>query len=332
MINDYECPKCHNIFPSQNRIMHDLRCTEDKPMPLDSSRKIKLSEINNNLNVNNKGNDKINVKKGPKKKNSLFEQEPQHLFKNYFEKENDPDPDIFVCNICGEVFQISEKADHLYCHNLESEEKKIINNNISNNNFFQLNAKLIENQKNIEKQIQDKIQKNKQKKRLEEKKKEKEKKIVEEQKRIEKIIKSINKRIIAPQIRNISNMRRHKLSNQNQRRINSNFNQEMNHNISLPELYNLSESFLEPVIPNHDNPTDKNILSELPETFIEDASKLDNDKKSCSICFEDFKNGDKSTILPCLHFFHTNCIGIWLKTQNFCPICKFKLVRDNIHN
>ena len=47
-------------------------------------------------------------------------------------------------------------------------------------------------------------------------------------------------------------------------RINSNLHQGMNQNISLPELLNLSESFLEPVIPNNDNPTDKNILNDLP--------------------------------------------------------------------
>ena len=118
--------------------------------------------------------------------------------------------------------------------------------------------------------------------------------------------------------------------NRNQRRINNNFNEGINQNISLPELYNLSASFLEPIIPNHDNPTDKNILSELPETIIEDVSKLDSEKRNCLICIEDFKNGDKSTTLPCFHFFHTNCILTWLKTQNFCPICKIKLIRDNI--
>ena len=81
-----------------------------------------------------------------------------------------------------------------------------------------------------------------------------------------------------------------------------------------------------------DNPTDAAIVSELPETKIDDINKLDNDKKNCVICMEDFKNGDKITNLPCLHMFHTNCIQSWLKTQNTCPICKFKLTQDNINN
>jgi hypothetical protein len=81
-----------------------------------------------------------------------------------------------------------------------------------------------------------------------------------------------------------------------------------------------------------ENPTDAAIVSELPETKIDDIKKLDNDKKNCVICMEDFKNGDKTTNLPCLHMFHTNCIQSWLKTQNTCPICKFKLTVDNINN
>ena len=81
-----------------------------------------------------------------------------------------------------------------------------------------------------------------------------------------------------------------------------------------------------------ENPTDSAIVSELPETKIEDINKLDNDKKNCVICMEDFKKGDKSTNLPCLHMFHTNCIQNWLKTQNTCPICKYKLTQDNINN
>ena len=91
--------------------------------------------------------------------------------------------------------------------------------------------------------------------------------------------------------------------------------------------------FIDRMIHYHrDNPTDATVVSELPETKIDDIKKLDNDKKNCVICMEDFKNGDKSTNLPCLHMFHTDCIQNWLKKQNTCPICKFKLTQDNISN
>jgi hypothetical protein len=82
---------------------------------------------------------------------------------------------------------------------------------------------------------------------------------------------------------------------------------------------------------NHENPTDQDILNELPETEIEDVNKLDQEKRNCIICLEDFKNGDKAIILPCIHLFHTECIKNWLKTQNTCPICKFKLTGENLN-
>ena len=83
---------------------------------------------------------------------------------------------------------------------------------------------------------------------------------------------------------------------------------------------------------SRENPTDEEILNELPETQIEDASKLDPEKKNCIIYLEDFKNGDKTIILPCIHIFHSECIKNWLKTQNTCPICKFNLTEENMNN
>ena len=75
---------------------------------------------------------------------------------------------------------------------------------------------------------------------------------------------------------------------------------------------------------------DKELLNKLPET--QDVSKLDPEKRNCIICLEDFKNKDKALILPCIHLFHKNCINNWLKKQNTCPICKFKLTRSNINS
>ena len=83
---------------------------------------------------------------------------------------------------------------------------------------------------------------------------------------------------------------------------------------------------------HHVRATDREILNNLPETQIEDVSKLDQEKKNCVICLEDFKNHDKAIILPCIHLFHKNCIKNWLKKKNTCPICKFKLTGSNIES
>ena len=66
-------------------------------------------------------------------------------------------------------------------------------------------------------------------------------------------------------------------------------------------------------------PLDKIIFDNLIISKIKDVEKLDNEKKQCAICLEDYVNGDKSIALPCIHIFHDNCIKNWLKSHNICP-------------
>ncbi|XP_011095396.1 NEP1-interacting protein-like 1 [Sesamum indicum] len=43
----------------------------------------------------------------------------------------------------------------------------------------------------------------------------------------------------------------------------------------------------------------------------------------CTICLQDFKNGECTRLLPsCRHFFHLHCIDEWLTRQASCPICR----------
>lgn len=49
---------------------------------------------------------------------------------------------------------------------------------------------------------------------------------------------------------------------------------------------------------------------------------LDPEYKACSICLDDFKDGDELRILECCHRFHSNCIDGWMKSHTTCPICK----------
>jgi hypothetical protein len=41
--------------------------------------------------------------------------------------------------------------------------------------------------------------------------------------------------------------------------------------------------------------------------------------QECSICLEIMT---ENRILPCCHKFHSNCINIWLKENNNCPLCR----------
>jgi len=51
---------------------------------------------------------------------------------------------------------------------------------------------------------------------------------------------------------------------------------------------------------------------------------------TCSICIEDFAQGERLRVLPCGHSFHTECIMPWLTTRNAnCPMCKESFENDD---
>jgi len=46
---------------------------------------------------------------------------------------------------------------------------------------------------------------------------------------------------------------------------------------------------------------------------------------SCSVCLENYEEGDEQRILPCFHKFHKGCIDRWLEGHKTCPVCKYDL-------
>jgi hypothetical protein len=386
MINDYECPRCHNRFPSQNVVMHDRMCTEGNPMPLDKSRRVEIKESNNSNNdmqVSN-SNVKISQEKPPEEiKNSQNSESIPNIQESQLKKSSQSGefPEIFTCEICHEVLPESERKDHMYCHDLQNEE----NNAPNNEDEFRITQSQIDNQKEIERQI----------KRENEERRQQQNQRNQERRRNENQAgnnrnNSNNRNVNVNINNNLNNMDEFFEDfsnfniNNNQNRNNpsrgngvrqmriiiggpngprvvqqfsSNDNGNMNINdmdafnmffnnnsgmrsqrTMIPYMNIINRSFgfnfdeLIERLRNRDNPTDQEILNELPETKIEDVNKLDPEKKNCVICLEDFKNGDKATVLPCIHLFHTTCIQNWLKTQNSCPICKFKLTGENINS
>jgi len=76
---------------------------------------------------------------------------------------------------------------------------------------------------------------------------------------------------------------------------------------------------------------EQNIINDLPETKINDVSKLASENKKCIICLDEFMKDDYLTCLPCIHSFHSKCIKNWLKNSKECPICKFKITNETLN-
>ena len=55
-----------------------------------------------------------------------------------------------------------------------------------------------------------------------------------------------------------------------------------------------------------------------------DSVVINYDKKECcSICFEEFGDEDiQQCELTCKNVFHTECINLWLASNNSCPLCR----------
>lgn len=56
----------------------------------------------------------------------------------------------------------------------------------------------------------------------------------------------------------------------------------------------------------------------------EELSSAPPEHRSCTICMEEFNQGDTQKTLPCFHRFHAGCIDQWLRQQGTCPICKHR--------
>ncbi|KAJ0003442.1 hypothetical protein NQD34_008540 [Periophthalmus magnuspinnatus] len=70
-------------------------------------------------------------------------------------------------------------------------------------------------------------------------------------------------------------------------------------------------------------PADKDSISSLPTVCI---SKEHTDSRlECPVCREEYSVGEWVRQLPCLHYFHSDCIVPWLKLHDTCPVCRKSL-------
>jgi len=60
-------------------------------------------------------------------------------------------------------------------------------------------------------------------------------------------------------------------------------------------------------------------------THVYEGGTLPEDKNTCPICLSIYAEGDEIRTIPCLHFYHKECIDEWLTQSKDCPVCKMRI-------
>lgn len=69
-------------------------------------------------------------------------------------------------------------------------------------------------------------------------------------------------------------------------------------------------------------PASHETISRLPRKKLEEGMLGPEAKGKCTVCIDDVGLGDEVVVLPCKHWFHDECVELWLKEHNACPICR----------
>lgn len=70
------------------------------------------------------------------------------------------------------------------------------------------------------------------------------------------------------------------------------------------------------------NLLNQTLLAHLPKVPMTPELK----ETICSLCLEEYKNDENITRLFCKHYFHLDCIKVWVMRSNCCPLCRHKVV------
>lgn len=69
-------------------------------------------------------------------------------------------------------------------------------------------------------------------------------------------------------------------------------------------------------------PASESAIEKLEKKKLDRQMMGDSAKVECTICIDEMRVGDEVTVLPCKHWFHGECVILWLKEHNTCPICR----------
>ncbi|KAI1876979.1 hypothetical protein JX265_000249 [Neoarthrinium moseri] len=75
-------------------------------------------------------------------------------------------------------------------------------------------------------------------------------------------------------------------------------------------------------------PASEETIAKLPRKKLDEQMLGPELKGECTICIDEMKLGDEAVVLPCKHWFHDECVVLWLKEHNTCPICRAPIEGD----
>ena len=153
----------------------------------------------------------------------------------------------------------------------------------------------------------------------------------------------IEKDILSPlQLNNKNEKNRNENLSVSLNRANTYQNQNNNHNMSLNNninsntiVYERREYFADDILSydiseENDDENIKELVSYIPIFKVKEKEKSIENSCKCSICLCEFEIGEEKSTLPCLHYFHFNCIEKWIKRKKYCPICKYQLSFESL--
>lgn len=98
----------------------------------------------------------------------------------------------------------------------------------------------------------------------------------------------------------------------------NNSNNNNNRDLYIDDLLRDDDDFL------FEKEDTQEILRYIPTSIVKEVKRT-NDNNKCVICLSEFQVGEKESILPCLHFFHSECIEKWIGEKKWCPVCKYDI-------
>lgn len=81
---------------------------------------------------------------------------------------------------------------------------------------------------------------------------------------------------------------------------------------------------------NNPNLSNPKIPTTLNNNNITNNTNEAKECDDCIICMEPKKRKDNISVIDCCHSFHHHCISKWLIKKAECPLCRTKILKDNI--